>query len=247
MLRSKIAIRVALVPVCAGLALASCGRDKPKPNAKTGSEKAPFAQQVDPASKPSSEASESSNSELSFTRVAVRNFQELKGSIAQVTCVSDGDALAGSKSYGQFFADVAENLPSSNAVDDYIGAHVVAAMNLASHACQLSVRLPSAARCQWSAGLRDSRDPDTAFTPENIDALGRGIFEHLWGLDPTKLGATSPFLKDLKTNVAAIRGDVQRHLAASSLTDAMKKQRTVEGVLVAVCAAALSSAPFTLY
>lgn len=186
---------------------------------------------------------------FNFDRNAVRNYEELKSSIAVVTCISDDDRPNSNNSmtYGQFFQSISGNLPTTNDPEKYISANIVGSMNLASYACMLSVRLNSAAQCQWSAGIRGEDDPDAAFTDDRITDLGKSIEEHFWGMDATAIGDDSDYITDLKGTVSTLQADIEEHLSDTGVNQNDRGRLIVEGVLVSLCSAALSSSFFTTY
>ena len=234
--------------------IAGCSREDKKKFSGASQDKSAFGSNGE-----ESAGGPEASKELQFKRSAIRNFEELKNSMAAVTCISDDDKTEANsgRTFGQFFRDVSGNLPTTNDVDKYIAANIVATMNLASHACLLSISLPKAASCKWSAGLRDKTDPETAFSDANIMALGKSIYQNIWGLDVSQLSDSSGFLNDMKTEinggtigseqVVSLKAKIQEQLTAANVPADQQPRKIVEGVLVSICSAALSAPPFTAY
>jgi hypothetical protein len=185
---------------------------------------------------------------FNFQRNAVRRYEELKTSIAAVTCVSDADTpSSGAKTYAQFYADVSGNLPTTNDPKQYIASNIVGTMNLASYACLISVRRDTAKACQWSAGLRGATDPDSAFTDSSITELGRSLAAHFWGWEGSVIAEDSQYIDDLKETVTQLQTEIESHLDAEGANAANRGGLVVEGVLVSLCSAALASSHFTTF
>jgi len=237
---------------CAALLMIpGCGGDKKgASNTSTNAaDKKPFGETTE-QNLPGASTETGQGQGFNFDRTAVRNFEELKSSMAVVTCISDSDKLPAqnSRSYGQFFTDLSGNLPTTNDPEKYIAANVVGTMNLASQACILSISLSTASRCEWSAGLRKETDPSEAFTPEKITQLGKAVVQHFWGVDPSLVDNDSKYIEDLKTDIAELQVTIKQQLDATpAIPVAQHNRKIVEGVLVSVCSAALSSAQFTTY
>lgn len=223
---------------------AACSREDKKSSAQSAGDKSAFGNGAgDPG------AGAEGTKELQFKRNAMRNFEELKFSMAAVMCIKDEDKVEANsgRTFGKFFRDVSGNLPTTNDVEKYIAANIVATMNLASHACLLSISLPSASACKWSAGLRDANNPQTAFSDVNLNNFGRSIYQNIWGLDSSQIPDSSQFLADIRSEVGELKKKIQEQLVTANVPAVQQPRKIVEGVLISLCSAALSAPPFTTY